>query len=331
MNDNGQVVGEALTASGKDHAFLYSGGVMKDLGTLYGIGSAACGINNSGQVVGLVFTSPNIFHAFLYSDGAMKDLGTLGGTYSDAYGINASGQVVGSANTTSDKHQDAYLYSGGIMHDLGTLGGTTSNVNDINDSGQVVGTSTNTSRQYHAFLYDSGSMKDLGTLGGTYSTAYGINANGQIVGTAYTTSGATHAFLITPQNGIWYQDNNLDGINDLMQDLGTLDGTTSVAYDSNDSGQVVGYVYPSSGTKHAFLYSGGVMTDLNTLIDPGSGWVLYEAGVINHSGQIAGNGYINGKSHAFLLTPVPEPSTLAILGSALLGLSGILLAHRRRA
>ncbi len=41
----------ASTASG-NHAFLYSGGVMSDLGTLGGSYSGAYAINDSGQVVG---------------------------------------------------------------------------------------------------------------------------------------------------------------------------------------------------------------------------------------------------------------------------------------
>jgi probable HAF family extracellular repeat protein len=64
---------------------------------------------------------------------------------------------------------------------------------------------------------------------------------------------------------------------------------------------------------HAFIYSGGVMTDLNNLISPSIGWVLNRADAINDSGQIVGTGYINGRSRAFLLTPVPEPGTMLLL------------------
>ncbi|HEY9727697.1 MAG TPA: hypothetical protein V6D50_14705, partial [Chroococcales cyanobacterium] len=57
-----------------------------------------------------------------------------------------------------------------------------------------------------------------------------------------------------------------------------------------------------------------VMTDLNSLISPDSGWLLSGAQGINNVGQIVGDGYINNEFHAFLLTPVsetvpiPEPS-----------------------
>jgi hypothetical protein len=64
--------------------------------------------------------------------------------------------------------------------------------------------------------------------------------------------------------------------------------------------------------------------DLNTLIDPASGWILLEAYDINYSnsGWIVGT-RINpqGETHAFLL--VPEPATFALLGM------GVLLLRRK--
>src|ERR1039458_2227867 len=102
INNNGQVVGGAGTTSGPDHAFLYSGGIMSDLGAWGGSESDAYAINNNGQVVGAFYVNGNICYAFLYSGGVMTNLGTLpGGTYSLAFGVNDSGQVVGDANASS--------------------------------------------------------------------------------------------------------------------------------------------------------------------------------------------------------------------------------------
>jgi probable HAF family extracellular repeat protein len=70
----------------------------------------------------------------------------------------------------------------------------------------------------------------------------------------------------------------------------------------NTAGQVVGSSYAAPYTTRAFLYSGGVMTDLNTLLPAGSGWVLQSANAINDHGQIVGQGTHNGQTHAFLLT-----------------------------
>lgn len=54
------------------------------------------------------------------------------------------------------------------------------------------------------------------------------------------------------------------------------------------------------------------MIDLNSLIAVGSPWTLYEADGINDAGQITGIGNIGGHNHAFLLTPVPEPSSVVL-------------------
>ena len=67
-----------------------------------------------------------------------------------------------------------------------------------------------------------------------------------------------------------------------------------------------------AGLPHAFIYENGHMTDLNSLIGPGSGWQLHSTGGINGSGQITGYGNHSGALHAFLLTPVPEPTSLAV-------------------
>ena len=50
------------------------------------------------------------------------------------------------------------------------------------------------------------------------------------------------------------------------------------------------------------------MTDLNTLLPSGTGWVLQSAAAISDGDQIVGYGTLNGKRRAFLLTP---PTDLA--------------------
>lgn len=79
---------------------------------------------------------------------------------------------------------------------------------------------------------------------------------------------------------------------------------TGEAVSINNFGEVVGGgVRIGSPDAHSFIWKNGVMSDLNDLVVPNSGWVFFGANAINDSGQIAGTGYLNGVQKAFLLTP----------------------------
>jgi probable HAF family extracellular repeat protein len=150
-------------------------------------------------------------------------------------------------------------------------------------------------------------MMNLGTLPG-YTGSYGnaINDGGEVVGDAYSSAGTEEAFLYTSASG--------------MQGLGTLGGLSSIAYGINDAGEIVGYADTVSGTD-AFLYYGGIMIDLGPDLP---GWSVTEATGINDSGQIVGYG-INplGQHDSFLLTPVPELSSVLLVFSGLIGMIGL--------
>jgi probable HAF family extracellular repeat protein len=104
-----------------------------------------------------------------------------------------------------------------------------------------------------------------------------------------------------------------------MQDIGTLGGDFSEGHGINNSGQVVGWSWTAgNAVTDAFLYSNGQMTDLNTLIDPSSGWTLIDGFGINDLGQITGDGIINGQQHAFLMTP-PGSLTVTISPAGAVG------------
>jgi len=204
--------------------------------------------------------------------------------------INNSGQIAGMM--TTDGQGNAFVTINGVVVDLGTLaGGDWSSAYAINSSGEVAGYGNTGSGAFRGFVWSQATgFTELGTLGGASSYAMAINDLGQVAGDAQTASGYLNAFL-------W--------INGTMQDLGTLGGNNSYAYGVNDSGIVVGYSdVDGSGDPHAFIFENGVMLDLNSLIDPSSGWILTEAYAINGSGEIVGEGLLDGVEHAFLLDPI---------------------------
>ncbi len=217
-------------------------------------------INNSGQVAAQV-NSSGTYSALIYSNGSMQNLGMFGGSSTSVTGINNVGQII-AVNTNNE----GYIYNSatGTLTGMGNLGGG-GKPTDINDAGQVVG-SISASYGWHNFLYQNNSLTDIGTAGATYINGWTyINNKGQITGTS--TSGAYISGL--DGKGITYL---------------TSSGS---AYESNDSGQVIGSAFFSAAEKnHAFLYSGGILSDLGTF-----GGIMSMALGINTKGQIVGYSY----------------------------------------
>ena len=347
INDLGQVVGKSAMVpyGGTNHAFRTApdsliNGATDDLATV-GTTTFAYAINNLGQVAGYIEVGAlKNAHAYRTAPNspinpATDDLGTLGGKDSQALGINNLGQVVGYGGAVSSQTKIEYIHAfrtapnspiNPATDDLGTLSGlftSQARAFGINDSGQVVGYGDTKSGAVHAFRTAPNSpinpaTDDLGSFinayGTGYSQAYGINNLGQVVGTSNG-----HAFRTAPNSPI----------NPATDDLGNLGGSAQ-AQSINDSGQVVGYSYLTSGggVRHAFVYDDGIY-DLNNVVVNLNGFSYLDIAYgINNLGQITGIGmFSNGQSHAFLATPiaaepqaVPEPSDSLFSAVAILGL-----------
>lgn len=180
INERGDVVGASSLASapfacqfysnlsGHCHAFFWSHGHMRDLGTLGGTQSAAEEINDSGDVAGFSALPGDVYHhAFAWKHGEMMDLGTIGAdNYSRATGMNDKGQIVG----------QSWLWDG--QNTLAT----------------------------HAFLWNiSGPMIDLNTLVTNHSAVNLIEANfitdrGWIVADGQLPNGKLRAAVLIPED-----------------------------------------------------------------------------------------------------------------------------------
>lgn len=291
LNNSGQIVGGS-----SESAFLWSGGVMTKLPLYYSTSASATAINDAGQVVGNWQAGTSIYGAFLYSKGAATILdANPRGNDTWASEINDSGLIVGTNDLLSRLgFSRACFWTEGRQTLLTVpvsagLRGDDSSATAVNNRGEIV-VCTQGGR---AFLYANGEMNGLVSPFG-WTAATDINDRGQIVGSA-SFGGGRHAFLYT------------DGV---MRDLGKLGGhTSSRATGINASGEIVGFSsrqqdgYPT--TERAFIYAGGVMSDLNDLAEGAPNWVFLRANAINDCGQIVGSGTTPlGYQHAFLLTPI---------------------------
>jgi probable HAF family extracellular repeat protein len=216
------------------------------------------------------------------------------------------------------------IWNGTTATSLGTTNGNSGIAYAINDEGKVAGRSIFTgSSTPHATVWDNASSTpaDLGTLpGGATSVAFAINDHGEVAGRSSFLPGSFD-YHATVWNG------------NVPTDLGTLDGDSSEANAINNAGVAVGWSDTADGGTSAALWTGTAVIDLNIFLDSDTvndGWVLVEASGINDQGWIVGDAYNSQtqQTHAFLLTPVPEPGTYAMLLFGL-GLMGIVVRRKK--
>lgn len=314
LNNAGQVVGSAHGGAA----------VWSESSVSYFLpGAEGLAINNHGDVAGRVGG-----RGFIYSNGVVESI-NADNSPTWATGINDSRRVSGTVRDfESQPFTRAFVYVDGGLATILTDGGYQDFGNAVNNAGQVTGFAGRppagdfTDPERYAFVYDFlGTVRNLGSLGGLVSEGNDINDGGQVAGWSRTSvAGEERPFLYTDGAG--------------MIDLGSLGGSTGRAFGLNNAGMVVGMSDTSSGAGfdyHAFLYAGGAMVDLNTLIDPTSGWRLVSATDINDQRQILGQACRADtlECRAVRLDAVmlqaPEPGSWAMV---LAGLA--LLAWRKR-
>jgi probable HAF family extracellular repeat protein len=269
------------------------------------IGSAGMGmawdVNASGQVAGLVW-DPRGHAARWNVDDTLTELVTgHEDTSTDvmAFRINTAGTVLVQWQNPA-AYRTGYLTVAmdGTVTDFPLLrGGSTSTATALNDAGDVVGyADTKDHLGDHCVMLHGGVLKDLG-LGpaGNGCQAYGVNAMGEIVGRFMNQS---------------YQDRAFSWRHGTFRLLGTLGGRSSIARDVNASGQVIGSSTRAGERRHEhpFLWSDGVMYDLESLLDAsGAGWHLQSVGRIGDDGAIVGTAWndVDGRywPHAVVLSP----------------------------
>lgn len=235
------------------------------------------------------------------------------------YGLamNNLGQVTGYSRFDDPdqfRYGSVFLYGNHALRQIAPLNEGTSRGLGINDRGDIVG-SFGRDGSSVPYLYRDGRVIELdGLAPGWGGEARAINQAGQVVGTA----GNGRSFI--------YDNGRLRYLSDEP-----LRSYTANAI--NDHGVVAGEIFTSCCTFEGFVYSDGQTYDLNDLLWGNAGELRHitDAVAINDAGQLLVHSRNNTPWRSFrtlILTPIPEPSTWAMLLAGV-GVVGVAAPRRR--
>jgi probable HAF family extracellular repeat protein len=225
-------------------------------------------------------------------NGYSLQINDFGGVESYVFDTNNRNQIPG-RNIDAQEFDKPIYRENGVNTDLENLGGDGGTARGINGKGQVVGyvdsdgaldgKTKNTATLWQKDANGQFIRTDLGTFGSEQATLRDINNSGQIIGATSDGSGAaatSSPFIIR------------DGE---FTVLGSLGGKTGSVNGLNEFGQVVGASQIASGTNHAYVWDGGVQSDLNSLVTTpltynGSAVTLTSATSVNNFGEIVATG-----------------------------------------
>ncbi len=326
-------IGQVLTPSS-----IITNGIATPFGVPAGANNfVATGVNAPGKVVGygtVTVSGTDIqYHNYTWNTGSFTDLGLHSQSVNVPLEYVPVHPVINDAGTIAGLINDRYaIESGATVVNLQPFDFVPHAINNSNFTVGQTGGRGSPFGEHHAAVNNGTTTTNLpDTFFYSASTATSINANGHVAGSIYTISAVAGQRFVQPEAALWV-DGVLTPLGTLTNHPNEIQGPITAANAINASDQIVGVAGGGpiglGGTYiTAFIYSGGLLQDLQALIPAGSGFSLTDALSITDAGQILVTATdANFATHSLLLTPTPEPTCLGALAFGALGL----LQRRRR-
>jgi uncharacterized membrane protein len=213
INEEGQIVGGYMDASGTGHGFLLKAGKFSTIDFPGAVYTEALGINPGGHIVGEYLDANMKSHGFLLTPRGFSTIDGPSATNTFINWINPQGEMVG-----------GYSDAGGVFHGLLVSRGDLTTIDfpsasntfglGINAQGEIVGQYIDSAGlNAHGFQLSKGkfstfdfpgSLTDLSAcnnFGGGATYTNGINDEGAIVGGYCGADNHVHGFLLTREEG----------------------------------------------------------------------------------------------------------------------------------